>query len=213
MPKESIAETAHVVCSLERVWKNSTLLDQEDLAAMPQHHGKMWVFRRCIVNGILFHSKSYKRVVARNDYTVECYHKDTIYYGSIHTYVKVEEKCLNTMCNRMKTCYCALSCKYYAILEVLDIDDEQLPKYRGRKVVDHIIRVKASNRCVKCSLFLCYQECLDFGIQCVLQNIPAEDFITHKCKLLHLSANCSSAGNTILNFFDFADFSGNRLQF
>lgn len=151
-----------MVGSLERVWKNSTLLDQEELAAMPQHHGKMWVFRRCIVNGILFHSRSYERVVARNDYTVECYHQDTIYYGSIHTYVKVEERCLNAMCNQMKTCNCALACKYYAFLEVLEIDDEQLPKYRGRKVVDHIIRVKASNRCVKYSLFFMLSRMLGF---------------------------------------------------
>ena len=101
-------------------------------------------------------------MVARNDYTVECYHQDTIYYGSIHTYAKVEERCLNAMCNQMKTCNCALACKYYAILEVLEIDDEQLPKYRGRKVVDHIIRVKASNRCVKYSLFFMLSRMLGF---------------------------------------------------
>ena len=50
----------------------------------------------------------------------------------------------------------------YAILEVLEIDDEQLPKYRGRKVVDHIIRVKASNRCVKYSLFFMLSRMLGF---------------------------------------------------
>ena len=87
---------------------------------------------------------------------------DTICYGSIHTYVKVEEKCLNAMCNRMKTSNCVLASKYYAIVEVLDIDDEQLPKYRGRKVVDHIIRVIASNRCVKDSLFFMLSRMLGF---------------------------------------------------
>ena len=150
-PKESIAETAHVVGSLERVWGNSTLLNQEELMALPQHHGKMWVFRRCLVNGVLFHSKSYKRVVARNDYTVEFYHKDSTYYGLIHTYAKVEDKCASAVCNQLKSCNCALAHEYYAILEVLDIDDDQLPKYRGMTVVDHITRVKASNRCEKCS--------------------------------------------------------------
>ena len=108
-PKESIAETAHVVGSLERVWGNSTLLNQEELMALPQHHEKMWVFRRCLVNGVLFHSKSYERVVARNDYTVESYHKDSTYYGLIHTYAKVEDKCASTVCNQIKSCNCALA--------------------------------------------------------------------------------------------------------
>ena len=36
--KERIAETAHVVGSLELVWGNSTLLNQEELLALPEHH-------------------------------------------------------------------------------------------------------------------------------------------------------------------------------
>ena len=130
-PKESIAETAHVVGSLECAWGNSTLLNQEELLALPQHHGKMWVFQRCLISGVLFHSKSYKWVVARNDYTVEFYHKDNTYYGLIHTYAKVEENCASAVCNQVKSCNRALAHEYYAILEVLDKDDDQLPKYRG----------------------------------------------------------------------------------
>ena len=44
------------------------------------------------------------------------------------------------------SCNCALAHEHYAILEVLDIDNDQLPKYRGMTVVDHITRVKVSNR-------------------------------------------------------------------
>lgn len=68
--KESISETVHVIGSLERVWSCSTLLTDEQLATLPRHHSKIWMFRHCLVDGVVFHSKSYKRVVARNDYTV-----------------------------------------------------------------------------------------------------------------------------------------------
>lgn len=47
----------------------------------------MWVFRRCFINGVFFYSKSYKRVVVKNDYIVEFYYKDNIYYGLIYIYV------------------------------------------------------------------------------------------------------------------------------
>ena len=95
--KESISETVHVVGSLERVWSCSKLLTDEQLATLPRHHGRIWMFRRCLVDGVVFHSKSYKRVVAQNDYTVEFQHLHSNYYGSIHTYVKVEVKCLKAI--------------------------------------------------------------------------------------------------------------------
>lgn len=85
-------------------------------------------------------------MVAKKDYTVEFYHKDNTYYGLIHTYAKVEERCVSAVCNQVKSCNCALAHEYYAILEVLDIDDDQLSQYRGMTVVDHITQVKASNR-------------------------------------------------------------------
>ena len=135
-----------MIGSLERVWSSSTVLTKEQLATLPKHHGKLWVFRRCMIGGVLFHSKSYKRVVARNDYTVQFRHLDTTYYGSIHTYAKVEEKCRRAVCSHQKCCSCDLPCEYFAVVEVLERDDEQLPKYRDRTVVNHITRVKTSNR-------------------------------------------------------------------
>ena len=41
----------HVVVSLERVWSNSPFLTEEQLATLPMHRGKMWVFRRCLIGG------------------------------------------------------------------------------------------------------------------------------------------------------------------
>lgn len=143
--KESITETVHVVGSLERLWSGSTLLHEKQLATLPRHKGKMWVFRRCLVDGVLYHSKSYKRVVARNDYTVEFQQMDNNYYGTVHTYVKVQDKCLKAICSQQQCC-CDLASQYLAIVKVLEQDVEQLPKYRGRTVVHHITKVKTSNR-------------------------------------------------------------------
>ena len=67
------------------------------------------------------------------------------YYGSIHMYVKVEEKCLKAICSEQK-CYCDLTCHYFAIIEILETASQQLPEYRGRSLVKHITRVKASKR-------------------------------------------------------------------
>ena len=143
--KESIAETAHVVGALERVWSNSVLITKDQLATLPADHGKIWVFRRCLIAGVLFHSMSYKRVVARNDYTIEFQHQGNKLFGSIHTYAKVEKKCQKALCDDRK-CSCYLPSHYLAIVEILDQADDQLPRYRDRTVINHITRVKKSGR-------------------------------------------------------------------
>lgn len=146
--KESISQNVHVIGSLERLWRNSALLTDEKRNTLPQHHGKIWMFRRCLIRGTVFHSKSYKRVVARNDYTVEFQYMQSHYYGSIHMYVKVEEKCLKAICSEQKCC-CDLTCHYFAIIEILETACQQLPEYRGlRSLVKHITRVKASKRLI-----------------------------------------------------------------
>ena len=143
--KESITETAHVIGALERVWSNSVLITKDQLATLPASYGKVWVFRRCLIGGVVFHSESYKRVIARNDYSIEFQHLDNKLFGSIHTYAKVEEKCKKALCNNKK-CSCYLPSYYFAIVEILDQAEEQLPRYRGRTVVNHITRVKKSGR-------------------------------------------------------------------
>ena len=98
------------------------------------------------MDGVLYHSKSYKRVVARNDFTVEFQELEgSKSYGSVHIYVKVQEKCIKATCSEQKCC-CNLASQYFAIVEVLERDKEQLPKYRERTVVNHITRIKTSNR-------------------------------------------------------------------
>ena len=143
--KESIAETTHVIGALERVWSNSVLITKDQLATLPANNGKVWVFRRCLIGGVVFHSESYKRVIARNDYTIQFQHLDNKLFGSIQTYAKVEEKCRKALCDNKK-CSCYLPSHYFAIVEILDQAEEQLPRYRDRTVVNHITRVKKSGR-------------------------------------------------------------------
>ena len=143
--KESIAETAHVVGAVERVWSNSVLIAKDQLATLPADHGKIWVFRRCLIGGVLFHSMSYERVIARNDYSIEFEHLDNKLFGSIHTYAKVEEKCQKALCDDRK-CSCYLPSHYFAIVEILDQADDQLPRYRDRTVINHITRMKNLGR-------------------------------------------------------------------
>ena len=146
MLKERISDDLYVIGSLNRMWANSRLISTEQLAALPRRHGKLWLFKRCFIRGVVFHSESYKRVVARNDYTVEFQDlKHNTCYGSIQTFVKVQEKCLKLICSATK-CFCKLSSRYLAIIGILNLDDNQLSRYRGHKLVTHIFKVKESDR-------------------------------------------------------------------
>ena len=120
-------------------------LTQEQLATLPINQGKMWVFQHCVISGILFHAKNYKQVIATNDCTVKFQHLDNMHYISIHVYVKIEDKCQKTLCNYQKYS-CHSPCNYLAIIEVLEKNNEQLPTYRRRTLVNHITKIKASNK-------------------------------------------------------------------
>ena len=140
--KEKISDKAHVVGSLERVWSTSELLSKDQRASLPKETGKIWIFRRCLIDGVMFHSASYRRVVARNDYTAE-FTDGT--FGTIQTFVKIEEKCLSVRC-REQTCSCNLPFHHLVIVETLVEDEKQLPKFRDNVVVKHIKKVKPSKR-------------------------------------------------------------------
>ena len=127
------------------VWSNSVLITKDQLTTLPANHGKIWVFRRCLIGGVIFHSISYKRVIARNDYTIEFQHLDNKLFSSIQTYAKVEQKCQKALCDNQKCC-CYLPSHYFAIVEILDQAEDQLPKFRDRTVINHITRVKKSGR-------------------------------------------------------------------
>ena len=64
---------------------------------------------------------------------------------TVHIYVKVQEKCSKATFSEQKCC-CGLASQYFVIVEVLERHDKQLPKYREKTVVNHITRIKTSNR-------------------------------------------------------------------
>jgi len=143
--KERISESSYIVGSLERVWSNSKLLSEEQLNSLPNQSGKIWLFRRCLIGGTLFHSASYGRVVARNDYTVEFEMNGRTDFGTVQAYTKVENKCSSLRCED-KRCSCDLECSYFALVETLMEDEQQIPKFKNKIVVNHIKKVRRSNR-------------------------------------------------------------------
>ena len=48
------------------------------------------VTKRCQISGIVYHSKSYKQVTARNNFTVRFSGRKESQYGSALNYVKVQ---------------------------------------------------------------------------------------------------------------------------
>ena len=114
--------------------------------SLPNNSGKIWLFRRFLIGGTLFHSASYRRVVARNDYTVEFEMNGVKNFGTIQVYVKVEDKCFRVRCRDGQKCFCELACSYFALIETLVEDDQQLPRFRNNVVVNHIRKVNPSNR-------------------------------------------------------------------
>ena len=43
-------------------------------------------------------------------------------------------------------CVCNLPCHYFALLETLEEEEEQLPKFRNKSVINHIKKVRPSER-------------------------------------------------------------------
>ena len=86
-------------------------------------------------------------------YTVEFYYQDNAYFGSIHSYAKNEDECVNAMCIYTKCCTCDLACQYYAVLDTMEKHEDQLTQYRKRTEVGHIVQVKATNRWLTLSQF------------------------------------------------------------
>lgn len=69
-------------------------LTEKQPATLPKSCSKMWVFCHCLVDGVLYHSRSYKGVVALNDFTIKFQELEgSKSHGSVHIYFKVQEKC------------------------------------------------------------------------------------------------------------------------
>ena len=87
-----------VIGSLDPVWRTTCAFQQHELAALKKavlNWGKIWQFKRCQIDGIVYHSQSYKRVNARNNYTIafKTSEQSARNYGSIKNYAKLLQQC------------------------------------------------------------------------------------------------------------------------
>ena len=138
--KESITENAHVVGALERLWSNSEVFSKEQLRSLPHAES-------------MGHAMYHSWAQVTEEYlpemiipSVECEDDGNLLIGWIQTYARCDEKCRNAKCSIVNECSCYLPCHYHALIENLEEDDQQLPKFRNKVVVNHIKKVRSLNR-------------------------------------------------------------------
>ena len=151
-----------MIGALDKVSSTSEILSQAEWKALRRDlpsWGKMWSFKRCQINGTVYHSERYKRVTARNNFTVSFSGKKQSQYGFVLNYVKVQENCHQASCMNGK-CNCQLKCNYFALLRILDRHQNQLPSLKGRVVVGHILKVEETTKIVAVPMRCIEQKCM-----------------------------------------------------
>ena len=146
----------------KKVSINSGILSEAEWKALRRElpsWGKMWSFKRCQISGTVYHSERYKRVTARNNFTVSFSGKKQSEYGFVLNYVKVQEKCHQASCMN-SNCNCQLECSYFALLRILDKHLNQLPSFKGTVVVGHIVKVERTTKIVAIPLRCIEQKCM-----------------------------------------------------
>ena len=139
-----------MIGALEKVSTNSEILSQAEWKALRReltNWGKMWSFKRCQINGTVYQSECYKRVTARNNFTVSFSGKKHSEYGFVLNYVKVQERCYQASF-MIANCNCQLECSYFAVLRIVDKHQNQLPSLKGTVVVGHILKVEETTKIV-----------------------------------------------------------------
>lgn len=167
--QEEIEPGVYVLGGLTRVWANSSHLSEPEIAILSKKGNceKQWVFFRCQIDGVVYQCARYKRVTARNNFTVTFKLSDTLMYGFIKTYVKAAEGCKGVACTE-KHCQCENRASYWAIIEILDKHLEQ-PCIHA---VKHIVRVKPTDRLVAVAISAIQEKCV-----CV--NVSSGTWVCH----------------------------------
>ena len=111
---------------------------------------EVFQFQRLLVGDQLIHSKSYKSITRRNNYTItfKPVNGDSkSCYGEVMVYVKVYLQCpISSFCS--DTCKCETP-KYYALIIVLERSDLVIADdpYTGA-TVPHLVPVTRSDNCI-----------------------------------------------------------------
>ena len=139
------------------MWSNSSHLSEAEIAILSKKGNceKQWVFFRCQVNGVVYQCAKYKRVTARNNFTVSFKINDTLMYGFVKTYVKVAEGCKDVTCAG-ENCQCENDVSYWAIIEILDKHPEQPCNH----VLKHIVRVKQTDKLMAVAVNTIQEKCV-----------------------------------------------------
>lgn len=159
---EEIEPGIFVIGALEKVSINAETLSESEWKALRREvpkWGKIWTFKRCQINGTVYHSERYKRVTARNNFTVSFSGKKQSEYGFVLNYVKVQEKCHQASCMNAN-CNCQLECSYFALLRILDKHLNQLPSLKGTVVVGNILKVEGTTKIVAIPLRCIERKCM-----------------------------------------------------
>ena len=162
---EEIAPSIFVIGTLDPVWSTTCAFQQRELAALRKqagNWGKIWQFKRCQIEGIVYHSEIYQRVNARNNYTIayKSSEQSTRSYGSIMSYAKLQQQCYQASCTSKRRCLCLLNCYYFAVVQLFKLDDGQLPTITYKVLVNHIKKVKLINRVIAISLASIEEKCV-----------------------------------------------------
>ena len=158
---EEIQPGVFVIGALEKISSNSKVPSQAEWKALRREvssWGEVWSFKRCQINGTVYHSQSYKRVTARNNYTVSFSGKKLSEYGSVLNYVKVQGKCYQASCQTH--CECELECSYFALIRILDKHQNQLQCLKGTTIIPHIRKVKETAKIIAVPLRCIEQKCM-----------------------------------------------------
>ena len=132
---------------------------------------KIWSFKRCQINGVIYHSGRYNRVTARNNFTIYFSGEKESRYGSILSNVKVQNQCQLATCS-ITQCNCKLGCNYFALVQVMTMHQDQLPGLKGKAMIGHIHRVEETTKIITISL-----ECI--LEKCMLVSVSRRHFVSH----------------------------------
>ena len=90
---EEIESGVFVIGTQEKISSTLRTVSQAEWNALQKRSfqlGKDMVSKQCQISGTVYHSKSYKRVTARNNFTVRFSGRKESQYGSALNYVKVQ---------------------------------------------------------------------------------------------------------------------------
>jgi hypothetical protein len=160
------------------VWGTKNVFQQPELAFLKKVAGN---WGKCgslsdvkYIDGIVYHSQSYQRETARNNYTIvfQTNEQSTSRYGTIVSYAKFQDPCHRASCRSSSNCQCQLNCHHFVVVQENDLDERQLPTISSKILINHIKKVKLATRVIAISL-------ASIKEKCILVDVSSGTYIYH----------------------------------